>query len=549
MSNDTPESPQAFNWGITPRDPAVVAAEKAAAEKAAAEQEAARRAAGANPAAPDAAQPNVPPVAAPQYQAPHYEAPQYQAPSAQAPQSAPAAAEPADPFAIFTAPPTVQAPVVPPTAPPAAQAPPAAYPWESLPGPSAATPAAPAQPAPDFPWEAPATPAPAPAAEQPTVYPWETAAIPVVPESTSEAAPGPASAPAFSWDTPVVPAPEAPPAAQFPWQNAPPPSAGQQVPDPASGTPAAGAPPANWDLPTEATPYIDVPTETFSVNPEPQTYPWGDDVKPVVIAPDNAPTELFQAQASAPEGDVAPSSDIDALFSETKFVEYEDEPLLSQIPLPAKTDEAGPVAPRAPLSKAQKTLLWVAGGLVAALVLVGLFLVGTKIAVPAASEPTTAETPSTGETPEEPAAPVASVGPVDPGDYAWDALLGTECIDPFTSVWDENFTVVDCSDPHAAQLTAVGQFDDEADAAYPSAEDLGARIDELCTGSSVINFSKAKKYDDIQVSASYPATEALWDAGARTYYCFITRESGDTFKGDLAVAAESDDESEDAGTE
>jgi len=577
MSNDGSDAPKAFNWGITPRDPAIVAAEQeaaaAAAAAAAAEAQAAAQAAG-QPAAtpPSTPEPSyfsrppqnfaqTPPAQTPLAQTPpqQYQAPQYQAPQNPPVQdAAPQSPEPADdPFAIFATPPTVQAPIIPDPTPSAAPAEahtetPAPFPWESLPGPSSA--AAPVeQPAPAFPWETPSAAAPPPAA--PTAATPPAASAPPLPWETAAAAvpatpPAPA-APAFPWETPVASAPAEPAATAFPWESAPAPAAAQQQdPEtfswdtPTVANPVAPSEPAAWDQPTVATPYVEMPTEAYSVTPEPQTYPW-DNHEPIVIAPDNAETELFAAQPSAPEGTAASSDPIDALFSDTNFVEYEDEPLLTQIPFAGKSDApvapTAPRAPHAPLTSTQKTLLWVAGGLVAALILVGVFLVGTKLAVPATSAPEPAATTPTEELPEDETPVVTGeLGPVEPGVYPWNALLGTECLEPFTSVWDEEFTVIDCSDEHTAQVTAVGEFDDEAGAAYPETEEFGTRIDELCTGKAVINFAKAKKYDDIQVSASYPATQEIWDAGSRTYYCFATRESGDTLKGTIAVKPKAD---------
>jgi hypothetical protein len=51
----------------------------------------------------------------------------------------------------------------------------------------------------------------------------------------------------------------------------------------------------------------------------------------------------------------------------------------------------------------------------------------------------------------------------------------------------------------------------------------------------VLNYGIAGGVADIRVSASYPASGAEWDAGARTYYCFITRESTEPLPGDLAA--------------
>ena len=43
-------------------------------------------------------------------------------------------------------------------------------------------------------------------------------------------------------------------------------------------------------------------------------------------------------------------------------------------------------------------------------------------------------------------------------------------------------------------------------------------------------------YTDVQFEGSYPATSSQWDAGDRSYYCFVNRSSGDPLTGSLAVA-------------
>jgi hypothetical protein len=223
-------------------------------------------------------------------------------------------------------------------------------------------------------------------------------------------------------------------------------------------------------------------------------------------------------------------SAIDALFGANQFKEYEASAFPSEgISALASTR---PRVEREPMSTVQKTLLWVAGALAAALALVGLFVLGTRIgpifpeAEPAVQQSSAAPAPVE--------ASVPPVGPVAVGSHAWDELLGTECIDPYSSAWEETFTVVDCAQPHAAQLVYRGIFADEAFAPYPGVDQLQSRINLLCTSPTSVNYAAASQLADIQVAASFAATEEDWAAGQRDYYCFVSRSSGEPMTGSVA---------------
>lgn len=499
MSDDD-DSSKGFSWGLTPRDPDDVAAEQLA-EDAAAQ---ARRDAAATTAAAQAAQAKQAAQSAQAIadsetarQRAAANLPLYQQPAAFTPPPAPPREEPQSPattdvFAIFTPPATEQVPVAQP-APPSQPAPPELVeppeplmPWDR-PMPTGGTV-----------WNAPVADAAASAAS--------SASPP--PEVTTPAEPEPVKPAGFDWNLPPAP------------------------------------PLAPEDTPTVASAYIDLPTEQYDVHPPAQTYPWDQptELTPEQPAPFDAalagPTEVYEAQPVAtptPEGESASTAAIDNLFGAGAFQEYEDEPLLGQLPFTATTTEdAAPKLPHAPLSSLQKTLLWVAAGLVAVLVLVGLFLAGTRLAVPQVAAPAPIETPSAEKLIPVPKNP--EIGPVAPGDYAWNALLGSECVEPFENAWQQKFTVVDCGQPHHAQMAASGIFDDALADKYPGADELESRINELCTARTVINYKKAGAFDDIQVSASYAATEAEWNAGNRTYYCFVSRASGDTLDTTVAKA-------------
>jgi hypothetical protein len=266
-------------------------------------------------------------------------------------------------------------------------------------------------------------------------------------------------------------------------------------------------------------PYFDdVPTQAMSFSPAPAAAP---------EQPASFGAGLPGLRADGPTPTVA-TSGIDSLFGEAAFQEY-DAGVLPAEGFSGLVGGRVRSEARPPMSRVQKVLLGVAGGLGAALTLLALFGLGTKIELP---KPAPVAEDAGPATPVVASAPPA--GPVAPGEHAWSDLLGTECVDPYTSAWQESYTVVDCSSPHAAQMVYHGIFDDEAFAPYPGADVLQSRVNLLCTPSSVIDYAAAKKYADIQFSASYPANDAQWIAGNRSYYCFINRASGDVLEATVA---------------
>jgi hypothetical protein len=93
-------------------------------------------------------------------------------------------------------------------------------------------------------------------------------------------------------------------------------------------------------------------------------------------------------------------------------------------------------------------------------------------------------------------------------------------------VWAEDFTVVDCTTPHTAQMAYTNLLSADPAAPYPGADALAQQIPGLCTAAGVIDLGAAGAYPDLQVLGSFPATEQQWKAGQRSYYCFANRSSG-----------------------
>jgi hypothetical protein len=118
-------------------------------------------------------------------------------------------------------------------------------------------------------------------------------------------------------------------------------------------------------------------------------------------------------------------------------------------------------------------------------------------------------------------------------------LLGGECLADFDDPWAEEFTVVDCAEPHPAQLVYRGVFPPSAegvtDDPFPGTEALQGQLALLCSAPGVLDLAAAGQYTDVQFLGSYPATSEQWDAGDRSYYCFVNRSSGEPLTGSLAV--------------
>lgn len=401
---------------------------------------------------------------------------------------------------------------------------------------------------------APVPPAP-PAAPVPPVVPAAPSAPPAPPVFPSEPAappapPAPSAGAPFQWGlTPgeEVPAAPEPPVVQ-PEPTAPP---VEPVAPPVEPTPPPVVPPAapvgipdplvipQSTLPAYEPPVAepaDVPTQAYTFpGQEVEQRPWDPwQAQPVDSSLDGL-TEVIEAEIvglEGPEGESnpTPTPSMDDLFDDGSFRDYEGE---TGAPPPPPPPTGGPKPPRAPLPRVQKILLWVAGGFVALLALVALFLLGQRLA---SNAPAPALTPS--PSPTASAVPTAGplpAGPVAPGEYQWDELLGGECLGAFETAWQDRYTVVDCATPHPAQMVFRGLFPDDATVAYPGVEELTKRINLLCTAPTVINYQIAGTAADIQVTASFAATAEEWDAGDRTYYCFVNRASGENLTASVAV--------------
>jgi hypothetical protein len=180
----------------------------------------------------------------------------------------------------------------------------------------------------------------------------------------------------------------------------------------------------------------------------------------------------------------------------------------------------------------QRILLIVLGSLLAVIVLVGLFFLGMRLPdllgpAPAVTAPSASPSPS--------ASPAIVLGRVAPGTYHYDELLGGECLDPYESPWQDEYTVVDCATPHPAQLVRRADFPEDPTqlGVYPGEDAVQAQVLNLCRAGGIFSSAAAAIKDGV-VAASYP-TEEQWNEGVRAYYCFVTRSSGEPITGDITL--------------
>jgi hypothetical protein len=357
------------------------------------------------------------------------------------------------------------------------------------------------------------------------------------PSAPPPSAPEPPTTPYLPPEPPTTPyVPPAPPPLVAPPLPPVPPSVPPPLPpNPADVPTQAVTQPMSLDdlnaitpPPLAQQPSVDQPTEAYTVQP------WDPfETTPAESATPAAPTT---PAAPNPPTDAAPTSALDALFGESQFQEYEELGVLQTITPPTSTPRPAAAATetaavqRAPLNGTQKVLMWVAGGLVAVLALVALFLLGQRLGESSVAAPAPATTSATSAVPTPAASGVAAT----PGSHPWNALQGGECIQPFTSAWAATFTVVDCGASHSAQLVFTGVLPDASGAPYPSGAQFQKEITPLCTATTALNYSAAKAVTDLQVSFSYPGAENDWNSGDRTYYCFVSRAGGAALTANLA---------------
>lgn len=183
--------------------------------------------------------------------------------------------------------------------------------------------------------------------------------------------------------------------------------------------------------------------------------------------------------------------------------------------------------------KATRIVIWAGVVIVACIVLVGLFLLGQRLAGTAAPVAVATPTASPSPTPTPTPAPeVTAMQP--PGEHPWNALFGGECLQPYVSPWEESFTVSGCAAAHGAQLVHRGSFGGDAATVFPGEAALAAQMNLLCSAPGVLDLAAAGAYPDLQMQGSYPITEEQWADTSRNYYCFVSRSSAEPLTSSVA---------------
>ncbi|MBC7441312.1 MAG: hypothetical protein H7311_02095 [Ramlibacter sp.] len=174
----------------------------------------------------------------------------------------------------------------------------------------------------------------------------------------------------------------------------------------------------------------------------------------------------------------------------------------------------------------KKPLPWIIAGVVLVVVLAAFFFLGQRLGGDPA--PVAVPTTSASSTPTPTPTPTPEVtGPQPAGVHQWNTLFGGECLEPYVSPWEEEFTVADCAAPHAAQLVYRGVFAGDDTTVFPGEAELAGQLGLLCSAPGVIDLAAAGDFPDLQVQGRYPITEEQWTGGPRYYYCFVNRSSGD----------------------
>ena len=97
-----------------------------------------------------------------------------------------------------------------------------------------------------------------------------------------------------------------------------------------------------------------------------------------------------------------------------------------------------------------------------------------------------------------------------------------DCLQTYPSPWADGYPVVDCADPHIAQVLSTGILPQPLDAAFPGSKALEDQVNDLCSSSDLLNWNWVAVWnEDVFIDARYPNTNALWTSGSRTYYCFV----------------------------
>ena len=121
---------------------------------------------------------------------------------------------------------------------------------------------------------------------------------------------------------------------------------------------------------------------------------------------------------------------------------------------------------------------------------------------------------------------ISLVGETDHDDLVDPSSISAgECMADFTAI-TEDAAVVDCSEPHNAQLLASESYPENAD--FPGADQLSERAEASCAAASGSVDPDAVTQDlEVTLLRATP-TEGTWADGDRRVDCFAVIENGGT---------------------
>jgi hypothetical protein len=115
--------------------------------------------------------------------------------------------------------------------------------------------------------------------------------------------------------------------------------------------------------------------------------------------------------------------------------------------------------------------------------------------------------PTATEVATVPSQPIASIAP-------------GACLQVYPSKTAAAYPVVDCAEPHIAQLVSEGELPQASGGAYPGTTALDSQVGDLCAAPGLNWHWVAVWGEDVMTDLRYPDA-GQWDAGARQYYCIV----------------------------
>ncbi|MEY3310310.1 MAG: hypothetical protein RL107_446 [Actinomycetota bacterium] len=141
--------------------------------------------------------------------------------------------------------------------------------------------------------------------------------------------------------------------------------------------------------------------------------------------------------------------------------------------------------------------------------------------------------------PTAPDFPTITASPRTSGTWSLDELNGGECIEPYPTASEGEYTVVACDTAHSAQLVRVGDLRTDAGIPiYPGEDDDGNDISGFvamgeCFASGIISSTAKATYPLLTTAPMatidffYPRSQTQWNQGNTFYYCIAHSFSAD----------------------